>query len=257
MTYFGKHCLVLAASLVLLSFVATAQVRKRGTDSLSSSVLVITPRFNSAGHFPFTGSLLNTNLNFDLNIFYERKRNGFFLFKSVDLVDPHSGVNYFQPGIFHRFEFSSKVQMRTFFGYLFSQTQGFRDNDSDYYTAASVYWAIRENLKVENTALFFDLSQSSKLADRLLVSYFNEGFKIDLYVWHRWEWASQSHATSASLAIGFPKIKITRSLSIANTISYQGYLSAEKPSYAMQKGLLISVAFPINVETNPKNRGRE
>lgn len=249
MIYFGSRKLLLLAGLALVSVLSNAQIRTKKSDTLSSSVMIITPRFNSAGHFPFTGSLLNTNLNFDLNIFYERKHNGFFLFKSFDLVDAHSGVNYFQPGIFRKFEFGKKLQMRAFFGYLFSQTQEFRDKDSDYYTAATVYWTINDNLKVENTALFFDLSQSEKLANRLLVTYFWKGFKMDLYVWHRWELGNQFHATSASLAIGLPKIKITNSLSIQNTISYQGYLSAEKPSYAMQKGLLVSIAFPLNIDT--------
>ncbi len=246
MICFGNRKLLLMVMAMLTSELATAQARRNNADSTSSSVLIITPRFNSAGHFPFTGSLLNTNLNFDVNIFYEKKRNGFFLFKSVDLVDAHSGVNYFQPGIFRKFEWGKKLQMRAFFGYLFSQTQEFRDKDSDYYTAATVYWAISDNLKVENTALFFDLTQSEKLANRMLISYFWRGFKMDLYVWHRWEMENKFHATSASFAIGLPKIKITNSLSIQNTISYQGYLSAEKPSYAMQKGLLVSVAFPIN-----------
>lgn len=246
MICFGNRRLLMLVGFVVCASFCGAQEKKKQTDSVPETVLIITPRLNSAGHFPFTGSLLNTHVNADLNIFYERRRTGFFLFKSVDLVDVHSGVNYFQPGIFRKFEWGSRWQMRAFVGYLFTQTQGFRDDDSDYYTAAAVYWTVNENLKVENTALFFDLSQSKKLANRLLISYFWKGFKLDLYVWHRWEWARSSHATSASVAIGLPKIKITNKLAIQNTVSYQGYLSAEKPSYAMQQGLLVSVAFPIN-----------
>lgn len=220
------------------------------SDTAEKPTFIITPRFNSAGHFPFTGSLLNNNLNFDVNVFYERKNNGFFLFKSFDLADSRSSVNYFQPGIFHKFEITPKLQMRAFFGYLFSQTTGFSDKDSDYYTAGTIYYTFNNNLKLENTALFFDLSQTEKLANRLLLSYMLKGFKIDLYIWHRWELPNAFHATSASLAVGLPKIKITNALYIQNTISYQGYLSAAKPDFAMQKGLLVSVAFPINMVKN-------
>lgn len=246
MICFGKRGLFLSVGFVWCALFSLAQDKKLQADTVPATVLVITPRVNSAGHFPFTGSLLNTHVNADLNIFYERRRTGFFLFKSVDLVDAHSGVNYFQPGIFRKFEWGPRVQLRAFVGYLFTQTQGFRDDDSDYYTAATVYWTVHENLKVENTALFFDLSQSKKLANRLLLSYFWKGFKLDLYVWHRWECERSNHATSASIAIGLPKIKITNALAIQNTVSYQGYLSEEKPSYAMRQGLLVSVAFPIN-----------
>ncbi len=249
MTYPGNFIrVVVICFVVVLTFQNTLTLAQgKANDTVEKPVLLVTPRFNSSGHFPFTGSLLNTNVNFDVNIFYEHKRNGFFLFKSFDLVDAHSGVNYFQPGIFHKFEFCPKFQMRAFFGYLFSQTAGFRDKDSDYYTAATAYWTIHPALKVENTALFFDLTQSGKLANRLLISYFWKGFKFDLYVWHRWELLNEFHATSACLAVNIPKIKLSDKLFIQNTISYQGYLSEAKPDWARQKGLLVSVAFPLNV----------
>jgi hypothetical protein len=42
-------------------------------DTTNKATFSILPRFNSMGHFPFTGALINHNLNFDLNIFYQKK----------------------------------------------------------------------------------------------------------------------------------------------------------------------------------------
>lgn len=207
----------------------------------------VTPRFNSAGHFPFSGALLNRNLNFDFNIFFEHKKNGFFLFKSIDLEDKHSFINYLQPGIFRKFQLHSKVKLGTFVGYVFNQTSGFRDKDSDYFTAAVVYWTINDRLKLENTSLFFDLSQSVKLANRLLLNYKVNKFQFDLYVWHRIAFDQNAHATSASLAINFPRIRLTDKIAIQNTVSYQGYITHAKPDFALRKGLLVSVGFPITL----------
>lgn len=207
---------------------------------------IVTPRFNSAGHFPFSGALLNRNINFDTNIYFEYKKNGFFIFKSADLQDKHSFINYLQPGIFRKFQLSPKLKVGTFFGYVFNQTREWRDPDSDYFTAAVIYWTIHDRLKLENTALFFDLSQSSKLANRLLLSYNLKNFKLDLYVWHRVVFDSNFHSTSASLAVNLPEIKLANHFSIQNTISYQGYITHNKPDFALRKGLLISVAFPIS-----------
>ncbi len=137
--------------------------------------------------------------------------------------------------------------MGAFFGYLFSQTTGFKDKDSDYYASTIVYWTINDHLKLENTALFFDLSQSAKLANRMLLSYQLKQFKFDLYVWQRVVFESNTYATSASLAINLPRIKLTDALYIQNTVSYQGYLTKEKPDWAMRNGLLVSVAFPITI----------
>lgn len=182
-----------------------------------------------------------------MNIYFEYKKNGFFIFKSIDLEDKHSFVNYLQPGIFRKFQLHSKFKLGTFFGYVFNQTYEFRDKDSDYFTAAVAYWTINDHLKLENTSLFFDLSQSVKLANRFLLNYKVKKFQFDVYVWHRVVFDSNSHATSASLAINFPRIRLTNKIAIQNTISYQGYLSHSKPDFAMRKGLLISVAFPITI----------
>jgi len=197
---------VLRLSSILLAILLFNGSDTTGQDS-TRAIIRITPRFNSAGHFPFTGSLLNNNLNFDLNFFYEKNKFGFFVFKSVDLEDQHSYINYLQPGIFTKFELTTNLQIRMFVGYLLSQTQRFRDKDSDYYAAAAFYWSLSPSLKVEHTALFFDMSQSIKLANRFLVYYSINGFKIELFIWNRWEFEKQFNVTSASLALNFPTIK--------------------------------------------------
>ncbi|MBN8576685.1 MAG: hypothetical protein J0L66_07060 [Cytophagales bacterium] len=219
----------------------------RSADSTSQRTLIITPRFNSAGHFPFTGSLLHRHLNFDLNIFYEKGNYGFFLFKSVDWIEPRSYINYLQPGLFRKFELTTRWQMRLFVGYLFSQTTGFIDKDSDYYTATTFYYAAHKNVRVENTTLFYDVTQSGKIANRLLIASRLKGFKIDLYLWHRWVLEQARHATSASLALSLPEWRLHRAVSLAGSVSYQGYLTSSKPEYALRNGWLFSVAFPINV----------
>lgn len=244
---FGVNSLQLGC-FVLFTFISTSVLSQSQSEGdLPKPNFSIMPRFNSAGHFPFSGALLNKNLNFDTNIYFEYKKNGFFIFKSIDLEDKHSFVNYLQPGIFRKFQLHSKFKLGTFFGYVFNQTYEFRDKDSDYFTAAVAYWTINDHLKLENTSLFFDLSQSVKLANRFLLNYKVKKFQFDVYLWHRIVFDSNSHATSASLAINFPRIKLTDTIAIQNTVSYQGYLTQSKPDFAMRKGLLISVAFPITV----------
>jgi hypothetical protein len=249
MIYFGKKTssvrlltFSLLAALILISSPIIAQEQAKDT---TNRTLVITPRINSAGHFPFSGALLNKNTNIDLNIFYEHKGYGFFIFQSVDLEDKRSFVNYLQPGIFKKFKLTQAVQLGLFAGYIFSQTTGFRDNDSDYFTAAVVYWSISPHLKFESTSLFFDLSQSAKLANRFLMSYSLKGFRFEYYLWHRAVFEQNTHSLSSSLALYFPKAKITGNLYVQTSISYWSYLTDSKPNFALQDGVLFSVAFPL------------
>ncbi|HMJ70303.1 MAG TPA: hypothetical protein VK508_15470 [Cyclobacteriaceae bacterium] len=224
-------------------FTHTAIAQK--SDSVSTRTLIITPRLNSGGYFPFTGAYINKNVNVDVNVFYEDRIFGFFLFKSQDLKDPHSIINYLQPGIFKKIQFSPNFKLRFFAGYLFSQTSGFRDKDSDYYTACVAYWTVNDRFKLENTALFFDLSVSAKLANRFVLSYEQSGFKIDLFVWERVVFSTGELSTSASLSVNFPPIRLNDRISIQNTISCQSYLTKTKPDFAMRDGVLFQVSFPI------------
>lgn len=230
-------------------FLLTGAVPGLGQDpgkaETTKPTFTITPRLNSAGHFPFSGALLNYHANADINVFFEYHRYGFFLFKSIDLEDGHSYINYLQPGVFKKFRINPKFSIGAFVGYVFNQTSGFRDSDSDFYTALVAYWTINDRFKLENTSLFFDLSQTDKLANRLLLSSTAGGFKFDAYLWNRVVLNTAFHSTSASLAITFPNIRISDVVAIRYTASYQGYITDSKPDYAMLNGWLVSMAVPL------------
>lgn len=229
----------------LISQIAYGRVNEP-KDSTSSNVFVVTPRINSTGHFPFTGSLINHHINADVNVFFNSRYFGFFVFKSHDLQEAHSIVNYLQPGVFANINLSSNFKVRTFFGYLLSQANGFRDADSDYYTAATFYWTMGNGFRIENTALFYDLNLGTKLADRFLLVWEKGKFRTDLYLWHRVILEADNHATSAMIGVTFPPIKISNHASLLFTSSYQNYLTENKPSYALRNGFLFSLAMPIS-----------
>ncbi len=235
--------IALTVALCVLPFSAAGSDQ----DSIPKVSFVITPRLNSTGHFPFTGSYINKNLNADINIFYERNTVGFFLFKSHDLEERHSIINYLQPGVFKKFEVNAQLKFRFFVGYLFAQASGFHDDDSDYYTAVVTYWSPGDKTHFEHTALLFDLTQSKKLANRFMFSYFLGGFKLETFIWHRWVLDAGSPAISAALAVNLPRVKLSDKVFIQTTFSYQGYLTHAKPVYAMRNGTLFSLAIPVGV----------
>lgn len=235
----------ITTTLILLCAIITAAAQDT---TKSSTTLQILPRLHSAGYFPFTGVLLNRNPVADINIFYERRSLGFFLFQSLDLKDRHSYANYFQPGIFATLKLHSTFRIRGYFGYIFSQTQGFRDADSDYYAATTFYWDPTVHLSFQNTVLFYDYTIQRKLANRLLISVQYPKFKVDLYVWDRYVFAERKQAISASLALTFPTIKLSDKTSIQVTSAYMRYLTSYKPGFALDDGLIFTIAVPINVK---------
>src|SRR6478609_616761 len=166
---------------------ASAQDSLQRAKKKTKGDFVINTRLHSTSHFPFTGSFINRHLNFDINLFYERNRVGAFLFKAQDLEDRHGIVNYLQPGVFKRFPVGQKLTFTLFGGYIFNQTARFSDKDSDVWGALNTSWAINDHFKVENTALFFNLTKSelnAQLANRTVISALLKDFKFDLYFWH-------------------------------------------------------------------------
>jgi hypothetical protein len=246
-----RNCATLV--LVFMTFFGNDLFGQRDS---SKATLQIYPRLHSSGYFPFTGALLNHNPVADVNIFYERKGApgssgavGFFLFQSFDLKDRHSYANYFQPGVFATLKLHSTFKIRGFFGYIFSQTQGFRDpGDSDYYAASTFYWDPSKHLSIQNTVLLYDYNIQRKVANRVLVSISYPKFKIDMFLWNRAVLVEKKQAISASVAVTFPIIKLNEKASIHLTTAYMRYLTSYRPSYALNDGVIITVGVPINVQ---------
>jgi len=240
----GKGFVVLLAVFCVAGVTVKA---KTGEDSTKvKSTLSLTPRLNSAGYFPYTGSIINRHATADVNLFFEKRGAGFFLYKSIDLVDGQSYLNYFQPGAFVTLRPNSPWRLRGFVGYVFSQTAHFRDKDSDFCTALSFYWDVSRNVKVQHTVLYYDVQTTSKIANRLLVTWQSKLLKVDLYCWHRWVVEEQSKALSASLAMTY-EVNVSDRFAIQFTGSYMSYLTREVPSYALRRGLILTMAVPLDL----------
>lgn len=233
---------------LLFSITDHPQAQSRPDSARKPYTLIISPRINSAGYFPFTGAMLNHNANFDFTVVFQKNNYGFVLFQSFDLQDKNSYVNYFQPCVFKKIPAGKRVTLGVYFGYLFSQTKGFSDKgESDYFGALTQHWDINQKLRLENTMLFGDLTIQAKLINRLLLLYTVKQFRFDFYLHERVVFETKNLSTSAAVAINFPKLNLAEKLSAQATVTYQHYLSQARPGFALNDGFLFSLAFPIDL----------
>lgn len=247
MTSIGKTPYSLGLLLLLTCLAHGSSCAKDKPDSVVAATIVLNPRMHSSGYFPFTGALLNRNPVFDVNLFYEKKGFGFFLFQSFDLADRHSYVNYLQPGVFATLRFNTQVRVRAFFGYIFSQTQSFRDPDSDYYAALQLNWQLLPGFRIENTLLYYDYTTNKKVANRILLEWAPGKVRISGYLWSRSVLEDGTTAVSGALAVTFPVIRLSRRTSVELTTTYMGYLTESKPDFALGDGAFVTVAVPMNL----------
>lgn len=232
--------------IVLTTIKSHAIPRDILRDSVTKATVEVNTRLHSTGYYPYTGSLINRHPTADINLFYERKTLGFFLFYSRDLIEKHSIVNYLQPGIFATLKVNPSLRTRIYFGYLLSQANGFRDTDSDFYTSMAQYWNLGKGFRVENTALLYDWNLNLKVADRLLFVYQTKPVKIEFFIWYRKVLESSEHATSAMVAFTSPRLALSKSFTLLFTGAYQQYLSQYRPSYALKNGFVFTIAAPFS-----------
>jgi hypothetical protein len=245
MTSIGEFGFVLLLALIGLSPASACAQDK--PDSVAGPTILLNPRIHSSGYFPFTGAILNRNPVFDVNLFYEKKAFGFFVFQSFDLADRHSYVNYLQPGVFATLRFHSQVRVRAFFGYIFSQAQSFRDPDSDYYAALQLNWQLLPNFRLENTLLYYDYTTNKKVANRLLLEWAPWRIRISGFLWHRNVIEEGTSSVSGAVAVTFPIIRLSSRANVEVTATYMGYLTESKPDYALNDGAFVTVAVPMKL----------
>ncbi|HEY5822760.1 MAG TPA: hypothetical protein VIT44_00250 [Cyclobacteriaceae bacterium] len=237
-----RYLLIIVMCIILATHLQGQS--KKDTTQLSSVIIV--PRLNSAGYFPFTGALLNHNTNFDVNFVYEHQAFGLLLFKSVDLQEKKSPINYLQTALFKHFPVGKTTSLRVFFGYVFSQTQAFRDEkDSDYFGAVTFYWDINSRLRLENIILYNDITIQQKIVNRLLLMYTLNDFRFDFSIHERIVFETAHWSTSAVWTVNFPKLKLTKHLAAQTTVAYQNYLTHNRPGFALKNGFLFSLSFPL------------
>jgi len=244
--YFKK--IVSSSALLLFVFFSPAQNKSKAGKNLSKD-FTLTSRINSTGHFPYTGSFLNHHLNADFNLYYQKKNAGFFIFKSLDLEDLSSDVNYLQPGIFYKYHAGKKITLAPYVGYVFEQTRGFADKSSDVFVALVTTFKNR-NIKIENTSLFLnflELGATRNLTNRLEINIAFQRMGLSWFTWHKASLFGIREYVSTAFALKFPKISFSKNMALESSIMFQSYVTNNKPSYAFRRGVLFTLAFPLDL----------
>jgi hypothetical protein len=223
-----------------------AQNKKSHQDAYTFEIV---PSLHTTGHFQYTGAYVNNHLNADIQAYYERQGVGFLAFKSLDFVDAHTAINYLQIGAIKKWRVNKKVVIMPYVGYLFVQSEGFRDRDSDFWSAIKVEYKLNDQLTIENTMLLLNVVKTelgSSFNNRFKASVVLGQFEFEIYLWYKRNFDNAFKFVSGSTKILFPKIKIHPRFYIRNALAIQSYLSNEKPSFAQQRGILFSTTFPLD-----------
>ena len=246
---------LLFSCLLIISFSSRGQQPESKANKEPYSLL-LTPKFHSTGHSPYSGVYLNNHFNAEIGLNY--KYNGFeaFVSRNIDFVDSHSSINFMTVGVSKSFRLTKSIKVTPYAGYFFRQSYSFSDDNSDMWAAVVVKFTITKWFAIENTALFGNLvrhTAHASIANRLHLSLLVGKFKVDTYTWYTHS-LSNPHFVSTSLAVTTPDWEITKSISARIQVAMLQYVTNERPEGAMNRGGLISLILPIDLSPGISKR---
>jgi len=243
---------LLFSCCLALGFKCIAQQPVSKADKEQPYSLLLTAKFHSTGHSPFSGSYFNHHSNGEIGLSFKTKQISAFLNKNVDFADVHSSINYTTLGIFKSFQLNESVTLTPYIGYFFRQSHSFMDDNSDAWTCLVARVKVNRWLAFENSTLVGNLIRhhsKASLANRINATISIWKFKVDAYTWYSHALKSASHFVSASLAITSPDWVITQTISARLQVAVLQQISNERPEGCMYRGGLISLIVPIDLST--------
>lgn len=217
--------------------------------------LLLTAKFHSTGHSPFSGSYFNHHSNGEIGLLFKTRQIGAFINKNVDFADLHSAINYTTVGFYRSIQLNEWVRVTPYIGYFFKQSHSFMDDNSDAWTCVVARITINKWLSVENSTLVGNLIRhysKASLANRVNATISIWKFKLDAYTWYTHSFNSASHFISASLAITSPDWTITETVSARLQVAMLRQISNERPDDSMSQGGLISLIVPLALPVSQK-----
>lgn len=250
MAYAGRW---LFSCCLVFGFECVAQQPEKGSGREAPYSLLLTVKFHSTGHSPFSGTYINHHPNGELGLLFKYKQVGAFFTKNADFADARSGINYTTVGIFKSFELGESVRLTPYVGYVLKQSHSFMDHNSDAWTCVVLKVVVTRWLSLENTTLFGNLirhQSNASLANRVNAVMSVGKFKVDAYAWYTYSLQSKYPFMSASTAITSPDWIITKSISARVQVAVMQQISSRRPDGCMHRGGLVSLIIPIDLSAS-------
>lgn len=212
-----------------------AASKHTSTDTTATAINPVTwsftGSFHSASLYFFTGSVDQSNSSFDALFIYDKKTWGGFAFKSLDLTDHRTGVNYAMAGIHKIFNIGPAWSIMPTIGINLNQNYTFADKGSDLIFDLAVSYKISKHFKVGDDALFqnIGITKEYNWTNRLKLSYHQNDFYLSALLWERNRAFHNPGYLSTGVDAGYNIVRISGKSSLFIGISNIYMLQSDTP----------------------------
>ncbi|MFM8740858.1 MAG: hypothetical protein ACKOC0_11735 [Cytophagales bacterium] len=171
----------------------------------------INSRMHSKGIFTYGGWLGSDNPTFDVNLIYERKKWGLFVFKGLDLVDHYTFYNFSLISVFKNIKVTNKVTVTPYVGSFLEQAKDFADKGSDAVCIVITTVRLHPQLTAEHMALFGNLILEPEFRDwvnRFRLTYTRKHLDVVTSLWHNNQVFDNSGYSTAGINIAYSRAKL-------------------------------------------------
>lgn len=212
-----------------------AAANRTTADTIATAVSPVSWSFSGASHsaslYFFTGSVDQSNPSFDALFIYDRKTWGGFAFKSSDLTDHKTGVNYAMAGIHKIFNIGPAWSVMPTIGVNLNQNYTLADKGSDLVFDLAIAYKINTHFTISNDALFqnIGITKEYNWTNRLNLSYHRNNFYLSVLLWERNRAFHNPGYLSTGLDMGYNIVRITGKSSLFIGISNIYMLQSDTP----------------------------
>jgi len=226
--------------------ISTAQAAK---DSMRKNAPSFTLGLHSQGFVPFSGSVLNRHAMFDALFIVPVKPVTFFLYKSLDIQDYRTDLNYITTGFLKTYNLSGSFSLTTAAFYCISQAGSVMDSTSDAGFIIKATYNISKVVSVENTEMFSNLTKSTLQKDfvsRLQISYQSKMLDVSISAWYNTPLWNNTVYVSVSPEVIFKQLAVTKHINMSASLAYFN-MPVKNTTCAISNTFIFSFKAPLNL----------
>jgi hypothetical protein len=237
-----------AVQLIIFLLACVGQLRAFPEDSIKrKSQLQISPRFNTAGMAPVSGTIINTHANVDVTLTYVKNRFALNFANAVDLEDQRSEMNYFFINVRYRLSLTRKLSMSPFMAFYSEHAHQLFDRGSDA-NAGMLLSLEHKRMRIEAFALFVRITHAADAKDainRLEVKYNLRYLTVSGFVYHNARYFDSRERVCIGFKVAMPEFPIANNLRARSDItgSFKAY---EYPKTSTLSGVFLSLVLPMS-----------
>jgi hypothetical protein len=239
----------LSVGLFTIYCMAASAENKAYTDSLNVRqsqpvTWSLNSQIHSASLYFFTGSVDQQDQSFDMLFIYDRKSWGGIIYKSFDVLNSATGVNYAILALHKHFKIDDNLQVTPNVGVNLNQNRSFADAGSDLMVDMALDYNIGKYFMLSGDAIFQNIGITSdhNWTNRLKLSFSDNRFDTAVLLWDRNRVFNNSGYLSSGISAGYSGFKLTPTANLG--LSAQSIIMLQSDT-KKRNGFMFSMALII------------